>query len=94
MRNHAERFKLLADQWEHETLNVSSPSTRLAHWGYREILSIPNVEWLILERMKTQPGWWFDALSALTGVDPVPEPHWGDILSMTKDWLDWAEKQK
>jgi len=47
---------------------------------------------LILQRLATAPDYWFWALKAITGDDPVAEEHRGDLKAMTKAWLEWGRK--
>jgi hypothetical protein len=38
-------------------------------------------------------GPWFWALRALTGENPVPSEHRGNIEAMANDWLQWGQEK-
>jgi hypothetical protein len=88
-------FDALADRWEIETQNMSSPSDIINHPAYRAIIAMgkPAVP-KILRRMKTRPAFWFDALRVLTSdiepADPIRPEMYGNIGKMTKAWLKWG----
>ena len=86
-----ERFRKLADQWEYETVLLSSTDQVTEHPAHQEIVSMgePAVP-LILDRMKTQGGHWFHALHDITGADPVSPDDRGNITAMQEAWLNWA----
>ena len=86
-----ERFLKLADQWEYETVLLSSTDQITEHPAHREIVSMgePAVP-LILERMQSQGGHWFHALRAITGADPISPEERGTIAAMQEAWLDWG----
>ena len=86
-----ERFRKLADQWEYETILLSSTDQVTEHHAHREIVSMgePAVP-LILERMQSQGGHWFHALRAITGADPISPEERGTIAAMQEAWLDWG----
>ena len=62
------------------------------HPAYQEIINMgqPAVP-LILERMKSSGGHWFEALHEITGADPVDPKDCGDVAAMQKSWLDWGK---
>ena len=85
------RFVELADQWEQETVLLSNPAQAAAHPAHRQIVNMgaPAVP-LILERMRSQGGHWFQALAEITGAAPVDPGARGDIAAMQQAWLDWG----
>jgi len=87
-----ERFEVLADWWEEETFFHSNSSLKNAHPALQEIISMgePIVP-LILERMRSQGGHWFEALQQITGADPVSPADYGKIAAMQNSWLQWGE---
>ncbi len=87
-----ERFLELANQWETETVLLSSSDQAAEHPAHREIVSMgePAVH-LILERMKSQGGHWFTALHEITGADPVEPADRGNVSAMQEAWLKWGE---
>ena len=87
-----ERFRELADQWQEETILLSNSDRKNAHPALQEIISMGQpVVPLILERMQSQGGHWFEALQQITGARPVPPESRGRIKEMTQAWLDWGE---
>ena len=87
------QFKKLADQWERETALLSNSSRAAEHPALQEIISMgqPAVP-LILKRMQSQGGHWFEALHRITGEDPVNPRDRGNIVAMQKSWLDWGKR--
>ena len=89
----AEQFKKLAEQWKAATALVSSTTVMVAHPAYQEIIALgaPVVP-LLLRDLEQEPVHWFEALEAISGVNPVPPEHWGNIPAMAADWLAWGRQ--
>ena len=88
-----ERFEALADEWEEETFFLSRSDLAIAHPLHREIIKLGQpVVPLILERMRSQGGHWFEALEQITGADPVSPADYGNIAAMQNSWLQWGER--
>ena len=87
-----ERFEELADKWEEETFFLSRSDRAIAHPAHQEIINLgqPAVP-LILERMRSQGGHWFEALEQITGEDPISPADYGNIAAMQNSWLQWGE---
>lgn len=85
------------DAWrEHlEAFRYSSDPEKLVNCpAYKEIISLGDeVLPLIFKEMKRKPDFWFAALQAITGENPVTPDRVGDIFAMTRDWLAWWGKQ-
>lgn len=87
----AEQFNALAKQWKTETALVSSTNAMVAHRAYQAIIALgPAVLPLLLRDLEQEPAHWFEALRAVSGEDPVPHDHWGNIAAMRADWLAWG----
>jgi hypothetical protein len=87
-----ERFHDLASRWKRETRFCSSRTQMVEHPAYKEIIGMgPAVLPLILGELKTDPRYWFPALHAITGEDPVPEQDRGIVAKMTDAWLQWGK---
>ena len=87
------RFNQLAQSWKEDTLYVSSTNQIASHPAYRQIIDMgKGVLPLIFQDLKREPDFWFDALVALTGENPVGAKIRGDVSAMTKVWLRWARK--
>jgi hypothetical protein len=78
-------------RWKIETLFESSPYRMASHPAYRRIIAMgwPVVP-SILMLLRSEPDFWFEALVAISGEQPVPLEHAGDLDAMTKDWLEWG----
>ena len=89
-----DNFNRLADLWQKETIFLSNSETAERHPAHREIVSWgPPAVPLILERMRSQGGHWFTALTAITGDDPIPPGSRGKIPEMTAAWLEWGRSR-
>ncbi len=88
-----ERFKKLADQWESETVLLSSSDQATGHPAYQMIVSMgePAIP-LILERMQSQGGHWFHALRDITNADPVKPADRGNVEAMQASWQAWGQR--
>ncbi len=87
-----DRFQELADQWENDTVLLSSTGQAIQHPAHQEIVSMgePAVP-LILERMQSQGGHWFHALREITNANPVQPDDRGNVGAMQAAWLQWGE---
>jgi hypothetical protein len=89
-----ERFEGLAAQWKAATAFLSSSTAMVAHPAYQAIIAMgPDVVPLLLSEMKRDSVHWFEALSAITGEDPVPREQWGHIPEMVSAWLMWGHER-
>ena len=87
-----QRFTKLADQWEIETVFLSSSGQASKHPAYQEIIGMgKQAVPLILERMQAQGGHWFIALHAITGANPVKPADRGKVAVMQASWLEWGK---
>jgi hypothetical protein len=84
-------FSELASQWRRETAHLSSLDDICEHPCYREIVAM---KWkavpFILDELKRSHEQWFDALSEITGQDPVPDSDSGNVRLMAKHWISWG----
>jgi hypothetical protein len=63
------------------------------HPTYKEIIGIgPMAIPFILDELRTEPRFWFPALQAITGEDPVPEEDRGFVRKMKDAWLEWGNR--
>jgi hypothetical protein len=91
------RFRNLVAQWREERGATSSIAEMSACSAYLRIMAmgkeaLPHlIAQLRLEG--DEPDHWFVALHYITGVDPVPDEHKGDMPMMAKAWLDWADAE-
>lgn len=92
------KFDRLAAEWRQETRFESAASRRAIHWSYQQIIGMgqPVVPILLdeLRQNKDNPEYWFWALAAITGANPVPDEDRGKFSKMSRHWLRWASKQE
>ncbi len=85
--------KTVHDQWMRAHQDAVAPMSRLSH-PYQRVISLgmPVVPYILAE-LAAQPDHWFWALSAITGIDPVPEEAAGNLRAMTQAWLKWGDRE-
>lgn len=88
-------FRALAAQWREETGHISSITKIVIHPCYQRIIGLgPNVIPLLLRELQTdEPDYWFWALNAITGEDPVNPEDLGNLPKMASAWLNWGEQR-
>lgn len=87
-------FSRLTSAWRRDTELSSSLTEISTHPAYQRIvgmgcLALP----LIFQELAREPDHWFWALKAITGCDPVPPSHRGDLELMAADWLEWGRSR-
>lgn len=86
-----ETFYRIAEQWRAETGFVSSINKAAMHPAYQRIIGMgQTVVPFLLRELKERPDHWFWALTSITGHNPVPAEHAGDMRRMTDAWLEWG----
>jgi hypothetical protein len=90
----AAEFRRLAEEWKARSAHLSSVTEMALLPSYQRIIGLgrPAVP-LILRELEAEPDYWFWALQAITGVDPVPEASRGRLEEMTEAWLNWGREQ-
>ena len=92
--NLKEYFGFLVSKWKKETNHYSSISQITKHPAYKEILGLgENAIPLILAEIKREPCHLFNALTFLTGANPVRLDQRGKVKEMVKAWSDWGQYQ-
>ena len=87
------RFAELASRWKADVAHLSSIEEMILHPAYQQIIGLgPAALPLILRELEGEPDFWFAALRALTGEDPVKPEQRGRIAEMTDAWLRWARE--
>ncbi len=85
------RFRQLAEQWKSESAHLSSLTEMAMLPSFQQIIGLgPEAVPLILQQLKEDPDYWFWALQAITGQDPVPPEVRGRLQEMTDAWLRWG----
>jgi hypothetical protein len=91
----AERFQKLAAAWKSAVRFLSDTDEMCSHPAYQEIIGMGAAALpYIFSELEREPDNWFWALKAITGEDPVPEEHRGNVELMAKDWLLWAQSYR
>lgn len=86
------RFLQLVSEWNDATAGLSSPRAIAGHDAYQQIIALgPQVLPLLFRDLKENGGWWYPALRALTGVNPVPESARGNLPLNDAAWLKWGQ---
>lgn len=89
----AKRFRRLADQWRAESAHLSSLVEMAILPSYQQIIGMgPEVLPLIMRELRSDPDYWFWALQAITGCDPVPPESRGKLAEMADQWLKWGRE--
>lgn len=84
-------FDALSEQWTRDRRRGADVHELAMHPAYQRIIGMgENAIPLILEAMKQRQGHWFWALNAITGQNPIPEEHEGNMRQMTRSWLKWG----
>ena len=89
-------FVRLADEWERATAGLPRVIDKLKHPSYLKIIgwgeeAIPHI--LADLRDREEPRHWFEALHEITGANPVPPEHRGDLKQMADAWLKWGRNR-
>jgi hypothetical protein len=88
------RFNVLADRWRDETAFLSALTKKITHPAYLEIIGLgPTALPMVLKRLETEPGYWFVALRALAGQDPVSAEDRGSFRATRAAWLQWGRSR-
>ena len=78
-------------KWKSETALLSSATSIIKHPAYRQITDMGEIVLpFILIKLQNDPQHLFFALHQITGENPVPYAHVGNLEKMTADWLNWG----
>lgn len=86
-----ELFQELVQQWRDETSLLSSMSKKLLHPAYFRIIGLGRQALpLLLRELEDRPTYWFAALEAISGENPVPlEASFSEAVDA---WLLWGRR--
>ncbi len=89
--NIRDQFEQLFQTWKSETALFSSASAIISHQAYQKIIKMgEQVLPFMLIKLQNDPQHLFYALFQITGENPVPLAHAGNLKEMTADWLNWG----
>jgi hypothetical protein len=89
-----DKFYHLAEQWQREVAGMSSTNRMSQHPAYQEIINMGNpIIPLLLSELKKNPLYWFAALSAITGTNPIKAEQKGRVKQMASAWIEWGKNQ-
>ena len=89
-----DQFDELFQKWQAETALLSSGTAIVSHTAYTQIIGMGEVVIpFILMQLQKNPQHLFFALYQITGENPIPLSHAGNLEKMTADWLDWGYKK-
>lgn len=88
----AKLFRSLADEWRRKTAGLPRVKDRISHPLYLQIIdwgedAVPHI---LSELMNREPDHWFEALSQITGANPVPLQSRGNVREMADAWVRWG----
>jgi hypothetical protein len=85
-------FEELFQKWKSETALFSSATAIVSHSAYLKMILMGDVVIpFMLIKLQKDPQHLFTALYQITGENPVPYAHAGDLKKMTADWLNWGQ---
>ena len=88
------RFHNLATEWLSEVGSVSSVDALTSHPKYRDIVRLGwDVVPFLLADLQQNRGFWFTALSEITGIRPFDPSDAGKSKRMTEAWINWGKRK-
>lgn len=89
-------FEELAEAWRTRTRYWSFIQKMVATPEYQRVIGLGRpVVPLMLRELEREPEFWFCALEAITGENPVPESvsASGNIQAVTDCWVQWGRER-
>ncbi len=87
-------FETLASEWKEQVGGSSFVAEKTNHPAYQKIIEMGSVVVpFILRELEQKPTHWFEALKAITGVNPVQPEQRGRTKQMAQAWLKWGREQ-
>lgn len=88
------KFAELVAEWKSRKSHSSCVEEMAMHPAYQRIIGLgPAAVPLLLAELQKAPDHWFWALHAITGADPIPPNRRGNVLEMSKAWIEWGKTQ-
>ena len=86
-----QKFNILSTTWKNDTKYSSFASDLLTNRSYLEIIAMGRKALpFIFQDLEREPEHWFMALNVITGIDPVSLENKGNLVAMSRIWLDWG----
>ena len=86
-----ENFNKLVSEWDEASMFASNPSVAHHHPSYQRMIGMGPVAvpLILAELVDGDRGgcFWFHALWAITGKEPIPKEHRGYVEKMKQDWI-------
>lgn len=90
-----DKFKRLAAEWKSDRGPQSNISRLSMNFAYQQIIGMGNAAIpFIIRELEQKSDHWFWALSAIAGVDPIPEKSKGVMAEMAHAWIAWYQKDE
>jgi len=85
-------FIVNSKKWKQETKHLSNVEHIVQNEYYQNIIKLGKevVPFIIEDLIVNGPNHWFNALSVITGKNPIQEKNAGRMDAMTLDWIRWA----
>ena len=88
------RFNEFARRWHESTDDLSTVQRIISDPNYVAIIALGrDVVPLILDDLRANGGYWFTALTQLTGESPESEEDLQSRNDMRLAWLNWGERE-
>ena len=88
------RFERLKDEWKQQSQYLSNTTQMAMLRPYQQIIGLgPSVLPLLLKELARAPDYWFWALEAITGQNPVSAEAVGNVAAMAEAWLAWGRRE-
>ena len=79
--------------WKRDTSLLSSQSEILNNHWYKRIIGMGQIAIpFLIDCLIRDPDFLFDALSSITGENPIKPKNLGYLKRMSSDWIDWAKE--
>jgi hypothetical protein len=86
-----QEFRRLVEEWKASRGPSSTLRSMSEHPACRAIIGLGEpVIPLVLEELVRDPDWWFSALMAITGANPVHLEDRGNLVKMAESWIKWG----
>lgn len=73
---------------------LSDSVERVMHPAYQRIIGMGStIVPLLLRQVAETHEHWFWALEAITGEDPVSPEDSGDVVKISRAWVEWGRRQ-